>query len=262
MDLPPIDNNWRNLLMKQLLQDCLKRLTSLRERLHENDAMSQATTLFQSVTINMDTHVDISRGNVEDKGYFDSFGELLRRICTGKLARKSDASWYAYQVVGHEASESHAVEYVCAIQYWKTWFCKNFVNKLKTMMSWKQLGRFQAQCQKFRLIGNQSWKSEQNSGNDDQANIHWISELLASLGWSKGSWHNTSPHAEELTEEIDDAKISAIAFDWGSGTENIQNVCMNFFQRNSTESTSPTHTRKKDHDISRAYFQETMEKLI
>ena len=40
--------------------------------------------------------------------------------------------------------------------------------------------------------------------------------LIASLDWCKGSWHN-QPHAEELTEEIDEARISAIAFDCGTG---------------------------------------------
>ena len=37
--------------------------------------------------------------------------------------------------------------------------------------------------------------------------------LIASLDWCKGSWHNQSPMLKEITEEIDEAGISAISFD-------------------------------------------------
>ena len=37
--------------------------------------------------------------------------------------------------------------------------------------------------------------------------------LITSLNWCKGSGHNQPSYAEEITEEIDEACIRAIAFD-------------------------------------------------
>ena len=132
------------------LRKCYKNGASLRSRW---------TTTWRSTSLGHD-----KASTAEDKGNLDSLGELLWKIRTGSLREKLDESRHAYYVVGHEASERYVVQYV---HRWRR-FWRRFVNNLKRMIRWNQL----VQYQKPYLIGNRSWKSEEDSGKDIQENIH------------------------------------------------------------------------------------------
>ena len=101
--------------------------------------------------------------------------------------------------------------------------------------------------------------------------------LIASPDWSK--WE--TDHAEEITEEIDEAGISATAFDCGTGRDcgiNTRNVFLRLFQCKLTDCMSlripqagclsqyskwaSLSFEVKDYDISGTYFLGTSEKLI
>ena len=75
------------------------------ERIYEDEIHEHSNGIFKDVIGTESIHV-------EDTGYFDSLGELLRKIRTGNLGEKQDGSQCAQYVVGHKASESHIVEYV------------------------------------------------------------------------------------------------------------------------------------------------------
>ena len=202
------------------------------------------------------------------------FGELLWKICTGSLGEKLDESWYAYHVVGHEPSERHVAEYVQSNidgddSEENSW---TIYNGWLDGSSWRSQVQYQKPC----LIGIRSWKSEEDSGNDIPEDIHGRS----GVDREPGSVQMGTGHAEEITEEIQEAGISAIAFDCGTGRDWPSTLrrclwdCSNArHSRHAQRNLRVLHRRfaqmsvswsfeVKDYDISRAYFQGTKEKLI
>ena len=151
----------------------------------------------------------------------------------------------------------------------------------------KPVGDRKVQYHKLCSNGNQPWTSEENSGNDNPENIHWWSGVDREPGLVQGLVAEKVHHAEEITEEIDEAGISAITFDCGTGRKwwstcrrclwdcsnaRHRRLAQTSFVDESVDSTSKVLVSTmmsaslsfdmKDYDISRAYFQGTMEKLI